>query len=94
MRLYKRSTKPSRWTQFTNAWNILMKDEKITLVLHNSQLHCVHNGIQKVKSEQNVMRYQLGLPGFGRLKSKVEDCLDKPGFITLTLILTYNGDNL
>lgn len=94
MRLYKRSTKPSRWTQFTSVWEQLKEVDELTISLHSSELHAVCNGIQKVKSSQQILRYQLGLIGFGRMKTKVEDDPSKPGFILLTLTLSYNGEKL
>lgn len=94
MRLYKRSTRPSRSDQFDKAWDQLKEAEKLTLILHSSQLHCVLNGVQKKKSFQNVLRRRLGLPGFGTLKAKTEPCADRPGFILLHMVLTFNSDNL
>jgi len=94
MRLYKHSKKPSRYQQYLAAWEELKVKEKITLTLHSSQLHAVLNGVQKVKSEQQTMRYRLGLPAFGMLRSKTEPFPEREGFIQLHLVLTFNGEGL
>ena len=94
MRLYKRSLKPSRYSQYLAIWEELKIKEKLTLTLHKSQLHCVQNGIQKVKSEQQLTRYRLGLPAFGMMRGTVKDSKDCEGFIELTLTLAYNGESL
>lgn len=94
MRLYKHSTRPKRGDQYQAAWVQLRENEKITLELHRSQLHAVHNGIQKMKCYQNVIRRRLGLPGYGLMKSKIEDHPSREGFILLHLSITFNGDKL
>ena len=94
MRLYKHSKKPSRYQQYLAVWEELKVKEKITLTLHKSQLHAVHNGVQKVKSEQQLTRYRLGLPAFGMMRGTVAACKDREGFIELTLTLAFNGEGL
>lgn len=94
MRLYKHTKKPSRYSQYLAAWERLKVQEKITLTLHSSQLHAVQNGIQKVKSEQQLTRYRLGLPAFGMMRGTVVESKEKVGFIELTLTLSFNGEGL
>lgn len=94
MRLYKHSKKPSRYSQYLAAWEELKVREKITLTLHHSQHHAVLNGIQKVKSEQQLTRYRLGQPAFGMMRGTVAESKEKEGFIELTLTLSFNGESL
>lgn len=81
----------TRQEQFNDAWQIIKANSprSVTLRIHKLDLHAVVNGIQKMKSYENVARRSLNLPGFGQMKLKIVD-IDSE-FKAVTFRLTVDG---
>lgn len=79
---------------YLTLWKKIAANEAAVLTCHKSKEVTIRKAIYKEKWRDKLVKDATEQLSYGRLSITSTPVLDKPDYVRLTIILSYNGANL